>query len=102
MKRLIVVLLLVSAAFPAHAISRYNSMSMSCAAAQDRVAREGAVILRYHSARHPNLQLYNRYVVDDRFCAMGEGTAVDTVPTTDNPQCVVLKCRDITYDAPDN
>ena len=102
MKRLAMVSLLVLAAFPAHAISRYNSMSMSCAAAQDRIAQEGAVILRYHSARQPTLLLYNRYVVDARFCALGEGTVVDTVPTRDNPQCVVLMCRDITYDAPDN
>ena len=44
MKRLIVVSFLVLAAFPAHAISRYNSMSMSCSAAQQLVLREGAVI----------------------------------------------------------
>jgi hypothetical protein len=100
MKRLIVASLLVLAAFPAHAISRYNSMGMSCAAAQDHIAREGAVILRYRSPRHPNLTLYNRYVVDARFCALGEGTVVDAVPTRDNPQCVVLMCRDITYDFP--
>ena len=102
MKRLIVVSFLVLAAFPAHAISRYNSMSMSCSAAQQLVLREGAVILRYHSARNPNLPLYDRYVSDGRMCALGEGAVVDTVPTRDNSRCVVLKCRDITYDTPDN
>ena len=102
MKRLIVSSLLVLTAFPAHAISRYNSMSMTCAAAQQRIVQEGAVILRYRSARHPNLTLYNRYVADARFCTLGEGTVVDAVPTRDNPQCIVLMCRDITYDAPDN
>jgi hypothetical protein len=100
MKRSIVVLLLVLAAFPAHAISRYNSMSMSCAAARDRIAEEGAVILRYHSARHPNLRLYDRYVSNGGMCDMGQGAVVDTVPTRDNPRCVVLKCRDITFDFP--
>lgn len=100
MKRLVLVSLLVLAAFPAHAISRYNSMSMSCAAARNLIAREGAVILRYHSARHPNLPLYDRYVSDGGMCALGEGAAVDTVPTRDNPHCAVLKCRDITYNTP--
>jgi hypothetical protein len=102
MKRLIVASLLVLAAWPAHAISRYNSTSMSCAAAREHILREGAVILRYSSARHPGLPLYDRYVSDGGMCAMGQGTVVDTVPTSDNPRCVVLKCRDITYDAPDN
>jgi hypothetical protein len=101
-KRLIVASLLALAAFPAHAISRYNSMSMSCGAAQERILREGAVILRYSSARHPGLPLYDRYVSDAGMCAMGQGTVVDTVPTRDDPRCVVLKCRDITYDTPDN
>jgi hypothetical protein len=100
MKRSILVLVLVLAAFPAHAISRYNSMGMSCAAARDRIAEEGAVILRYHSARHPNLALYDRYVSHGGMCALGQGAVVDSVPTRDNPHCVVLKCRDITYDFP--
>ncbi|MGN6465155.1 MAG: hypothetical protein ACTHLP_06675 [Rhizobiaceae bacterium] len=102
MKTLIVASFVVLTAFPAHAISRYNSMSMSCEGARARIASEGAVILRYRSARHPGLTLYNRYVSDARFCALGEGTAVDSVPTKDNPRCVVLMCRDITYDAPDD
>jgi hypothetical protein len=77
-------------------------MGMSCAAVQDRIAREGAVILRYNSARHPNLPLYDRYVSSRGMCAMGQGPVFDTVPTRDNPQCAVVRCRDITYDTPDN
>jgi hypothetical protein len=101
MKRLIAgSLLALLATFPAHAISRYNSMDMSCAAARDHIAREGAVILRYRSARHPNLTLYDRYVRDGGFCDMGEGAIPDTVPTRDNPRCLVFKCRDITFDEP--
>ena len=102
MKRLIVASLLVLTAFPAHAISRYNSMSMSCAAAQQRIVQEGAVILRYRSARRPNLTLYDRYVRDGAFCEIGEGAIPDTIPTRDNPRCLVFRCRDITFDEPDN
>ncbi|MDN5928806.1 MAG: hypothetical protein L0I29_17195 [Hyphomicrobiales bacterium] len=100
MKRLFVASLLVLAAFPAHAISRYNSTGMSCAQAHEHILREGAVILRYRSARHPDLPLYDRYVSSDRMCDIGHGTVIDTVPTRDNPRCVVLKCRDITLDRP--
>lgn len=102
MKRLLIVSLLVVAAFPAHAISRYNSMSMSCAAAHEHILREGAVILRYRSARHPNLPLYDRYVADARLCDLGQGTVIDTVPTNDNPRCIVMKCHDMTLDFPDD
>lgn len=102
MKKLLLASLLVIAAFPAQAISRYNSQGMSCAAARQKIAEEGAVILRYHSQRHPNLLLYDRYVSSGGECAMGQGPVVDTVPTSDNPQCEVLRCRDITYDEPDN
>jgi hypothetical protein len=90
MKRLIAgSLLALLATFPAHAISRYNSMDMSCAAARDHIAREGAVILRYRSARHPSLTLYDRYVRDGGFCATSLTTEPAYVPTADLRQCFV-------------
>ena len=94
MKRLIVASLLVLAAFPAHAISRYNSMSMSCAAAHQRIVQEGAVILRYPSARHPNLTLYDRYVRDGGFCEFDETTEPAWVPSRDTPSCFIgYRCK---------
>lgn len=101
MKALILMPAIVLAASPAYAISRYNSQSMSCRAVHRVIAEQGAVILRYRSARNPSLQLYDRYVADGGECAMGEGAIVDSVPTADSPQCVVYRCRDITYDYPD-
>ncbi len=102
MKRLLLASLVVLAAVPAQAISRYNSQKMTCASARQKIADEGAVILRHYSKRHPNLLLYDRYVSSGGECAMGQGPVLDTVPTADNPQCEVLRCRDITYDEPDN
>ena len=60
-------------AMPAHAITRYNSTDEVRAT----IRRDGAAIMRYRSPRHPSLQLYGRYVRDDRFCQQEE--AAETV-----------------------
>ena len=62
---------------PAHAITRYNSTSMSCEEVRATIRRDGAAIMRYRSPRNPSLQLYGRYVRDDRFCQQEE--AAETV-----------------------
>jgi len=84
---------------PAHAISRYNSQGMRCGQVQSAVQREGAVILRYRSARNPSLPLYDRYVSGGRFCSVGEVAASASVPTRDDRSCYVLKCS--SYDRDD-
>lgn len=92
-KVLMIALAATMLAAPAHAISRYNSQGMSCGQVQAAVQREGAVILRYRSARNPGLQLYDRYVSGGRFCAVGEVAVGSSVPTRDDRSCYVLKCR---------
>lgn len=82
----------------AHAISRYNSLSMSCARAQAVVRQEGAAILRYHSTRNPNLPLYDRYVANGGYCQIDEYAKVDYVPTSDAANCPVLKCEQFSYE----
>lgn len=93
MKVLMIALAAAMLAAPAHAISRYNSQGMSCGQVQAAVQREGAVILRYRSARNPSLTLYDRYVSGGRFCAVGEVAVGSSVPTRDDRSCYVLKCR---------
>ncbi|MDN2580710.1 hypothetical protein [Aquibium sp. ELW1220] len=94
MTRLLMIALAATVlAAPAHAISRYNSQGMSCNAVQAAVQREGAVILRYRSARNPSLPLYDRYVSGGRFCSVGEVAVGSSVPTRDDRSCYVLKCR---------
>lgn len=77
---------------PAQAISRYESMRLSCAEAQSRIRDEGAVILRYKSARVANLTLYARYVAHGGWCQTSEYAKLEVVPTADTPACRVLKC----------
>lgn len=92
MKRLLITAALVASTLPAHAISRYESMSLTCASAQQRIQNEGAVILRYQSKRVANLTLFDRYVAHGGWCETNEYAKLEVVPTADNDACRVLKC----------
>ncbi|MFB9951085.1 hypothetical protein ACFFP0_19740 [Rhizobium puerariae] len=78
---------------PALAISRYNSTTMSCAAVQRAIGREGAVILRYPSRNVRGMTLYDRYVTDSGFCDAHEFADRVTVPAADTPRCPVRACK---------
>lgn len=92
MKALLAALALTLVAGEASAISRYQTMRMSCDDVQAVLRHEGAAILRWRSTRNPNLPLYGRYVSDARFCEMGEVTTFASVPTADDRACDVRKC----------
>lgn len=98
MKPVALALVAIVLSVPAHAASRYVSTSMTCGEAQDRIMREGEVILRWTSARTPGLPRYNRYVADRSFCQFTEGLYYEYVPTSDTPQCPVVTCKEILYD----
>lgn len=97
MKKFILLgLLVTSAATPAFAISRYNSMSMTCAEARAVINRERAVIMRYPAKRTPNMTLYDRYVADSGACDLGFYAYQDYLPTKDRTSCPVYICRPTT------
>lgn len=97
MKKFILLSLLVtSVATPALAISRYNSMSMTCAEAKAVINRERAVIMRYPAKRTPNMTLYDRYVSDAGACDLGYYAYQDYLPTKDRASCPVYICRPTT------
>ncbi len=89
-------LLGISMATPALAISRYNSMSMTCAEAKAVINRERAVIMRYPARRTPNMTLYDRYVADSGACDIGYYAYQDYLPTKDRVSCPVYICRPTT------
>ena len=99
MKTLILIAASLLAASPALAISRYNSQSMSCAAARQAVLEQRAVIFRYPSKRVAGMTLYDRYVRDNRQCDSHEYAERAYIPTRDNPKCPVLACEPLP-DAP--
>ncbi len=74
------------------AIERYQADSMSCASVAAAVDRDGAAILRYRAPNNPSLQLYDRYVRDDRFCSRTQRAKTVSVPARDTRSCQVRKC----------
>jgi hypothetical protein len=85
--------MLAASIVPADAISRVRSDQNSCAAVQAVVKREGAVILQHASKRVPNYLLYDRYVANRNFCALGEVLERETVPAADTASCRVYVCK---------
>ncbi len=92
MKRFAIAILILATASPALAISRYNSLSMTCDAARQAIRSQGAVILRYPSERVKNMTLYDRYVRNSDFCDANEFADRAVVRTRDAQSCPVLVC----------
>lgn len=101
-KTLLLSTITLGIASAAMAEPRYNPRRMSCDAVQGVIADQGAVTLRYTSSKVRNLPLYNRYVVNSRFCDRQDYAQPATVPTTDNPKCRVLVCAPRYSDDEDN
>ncbi|TPK40281.1 hypothetical protein FJ492_21110 [Mesorhizobium sp. B2-5-4] len=93
MKTILLAACLTLVAAQAQAISRYDPTRMSCGKIQSTIARQGAVILRYPSARVPGLPLYDRYVQSQQFCTMGEVRTRAYVPSADTRSCPVYICK---------
>ena len=98
MKKAFLTLCIVMVAFPALAINRYNVMTMTCAAIQQAVQREGAAILRWESTRTPGLPIYDRYVRNSGFCEPSEYAKNAYVPSKDRRSCRVKECADASFD----
>jgi hypothetical protein len=92
MKAASIALFLTLLASEAHAISKYTTTSMNCAAIQAAVMSEGAVILQWRSARNPGLPLYGRYVANRRYCQPEQTAETAFVPARDAKSCLVRKC----------
>lgn len=99
MRSLLIAATLVLAVAPAHAISRYESMRLTCDQARAAVATEGAVILRYRSERNPSLPLYDRYVAHGGYCSPQEYAQTVYVPTSDTGSCPVYRCQQRNFDS---
>lgn len=93
MKVLLAALGLTLLAGQAQAISRYQTMRMTCDQVQSVIAEEGAAILRWRSTSGTNLPLYGRYVSGSRFCDSSEVATFASVPTRDDRSCDVKKCE---------
>lgn len=66
---------------------RPDARAMNCDQVQATIESRGAVVLT--TGQHT----YDRYVVDGRYCSMGEVALMQTISTRDTRQCVVYACR---------
>lgn len=92
-KSLLIALSLSLISIEAHAISRYNSKSMSCASLQSKVRSEGAILLRWPSTRNPGLPLGDRFVRNSNYCAPHHWASTFNVPSADRKKCPLRNCR---------
>ena len=91
-KRLLLIICLVAVSLPAHAISRYNTPSLTCDRIQTILQTENTAILRFPSPRIADLTLYDVYVSNERYCDYGESGKTAYVPASDTRQCRVMEC----------
>ncbi|MCP4314852.1 MAG: hypothetical protein GY789_02115 [Hyphomicrobiales bacterium] len=94
-KRILLFICLFAISLPAHAISRYNTPSLTCSRIQTILKSENAAILRYPSPRIADLTLYDIYVSHGRYCDYGEYGKTAYVPARDTRQCKVLECKPV-------
>ena len=91
MKTVLIALCLSLVSLEAHAISRYNSTSMSCAEVKATVRAEGAAILRWRSPR--GIQRYGRFVAHGGFCGLERKGRNLIHPDSDRKSCALLECK---------
>ncbi|MCI5074619.1 hypothetical protein [Oricola sp.] len=77
----------------AGAVTRIRADLNSCATVQQTIIRNGSAVVRYPSTRVANYFLYDRYESPRASCPIGERHVAHTVPTKDNPRCVVYNCE---------
>lgn len=91
-------LFVLSAAGQAQAISRYNSLTLTCAAANAAARAEGAVVLRYPSTKVRGMTLFERAVRSSAECGNHEYAETRFIATSDTPRCPILACAPATDD----
>jgi hypothetical protein len=79
--------LLLLGAAAAGAAQRPYAPSMTCAAVQALIAARGALSIA------TGAHIYDQYIRDQSACLPGQTTQPDFIPTTDNPHCLVYRCK---------
>lgn len=91
----VLALALSTLSFDAWAITRYNTLTMSCAQVRAVLRQDGAAILSYGRPGGP--PLYDRYVYHGGYCEGTEVPKAAFVPTSDTRACQILKCYEMSH-----
>jgi hypothetical protein len=92
MRRALLLLALAVAPAEAQTVSRYDSMTTLCEDLREKIRSEGAAIVRFSSKRTSNMDLYQRFVRDSRYCEYEERAKTTFIPTADTDSCRVFHC----------
>lgn len=92
MRAVLAILLVLVTAFPSLAINRYQSTSLTCSQIKERIADQGAVILRYPGRMNPSLTVYDRFVAGRNQCSSHEVAERLGIPAADTKSCKVSRC----------
>lgn len=92
MSRLLAIAIILMAAAPAEAVSRYAATQLSCGEISAIIRREGAAIFRYPSPRRTGFTLYDRYVRNSGYCARHQSLQKVYIPSAGGQQCLVQHC----------
>jgi hypothetical protein len=92
MSRLFAIVILLSAAVPAEAVSRYSALQLSCGEITSIIRQEGSAIFRYPSPRRTGFTLYDRYVRHRGYCARHQSLEKVYIPSAGGEQCLVQHC----------
>jgi hypothetical protein len=87
----VIALCLLPISSEAFAISRHQSVSMSCANIKGIIASEGAAIFRW--TQPPNIDRFGKFVRNGAYCFIGEEVKYAYIPSADNSKCPVLECQ---------
>ena len=99
MKRFLFVAAVALLATNAMAMSNYVAKTVTCANVHQKIAKDGALVLKYPS-HQPSLMMYNRYVSKSTMC-VGQGVAsLTTISTIDDLKCPVMTCTTTTGKGP--
>lgn len=92
MQKLSIALLALLVPAEAMAAQRLTTTRLACERVQGVIRQEGARVMYWQSQRVPGLPRYDRLVRDSYFCDESEYAISTTVPTADDPECLVKHC----------
>lgn len=92
MRRSMYVLMTALLTAEAVAAPHINSMNMLCEDIRATIRAEGEAVVRFGSKRGTNMELFQRFVRDSRYCEYGERVKTTYIPAADTDSCRVFHC----------
>jgi hypothetical protein len=99
MKKMLFIAAVGLLATNAMAMSSYVAKSVTCENVHQKIAQEGAVVLKFPS-HQPGMMMYNRFVSNSTMCLGQGGSSRTSIAVSDNLKCPVMTCSTTTGKGP--